>query len=322
MKIITSKFKPSWWCKQKHLQTLYPTFFRKKVKLKTKEEILELPDGDFIDLNWTDIRKDSPIIIVLHGLEGSINSPYAKGILKVIQDNNWQAVLMHFRGCGNSLNRLDRSYHSGDTKDLEVCLNTIREKYPNRKIAAIGVSLGGNVLLKYLGEQGNKTLLTAAMAISVPFDLAESAKSLNTGFSKLYQTHLIRLLRNKMQKKFKTKSAPIDINRIKQWKDFYTFDDNVTAPIHGFKSASDYYTKSSSKQYLKSIEKPTWIIHSKDDPFLHQQAIPKESELSDHVTLELTDSGGHVGFIYGSIPFREKYWFEKRINDFFKPLLN
>ena len=318
MSIIESSFKPSWWCRNKHLQTLYPTLFRKDVPLKLHEETFELPDGDFIELSWTRKKENRPIVIVLHGLEGSIDSPYAKGILKTIENNDWQAVLMHFRGCGKNHNRLGRGYHSGDTKDLETLIHCLRDKNPNQKLAAIGFSLGGNVLLKYLGEKSKDSFLSTAMAVSVPFDLADGAKSLNKGFSKIYQKYLINRLSNKMLDKFKNKQAPFDIKKIDKWKEFHSFDHNITAPVHGFQSADDYYNKSSSKQFLKNIETPTLILHSKDDPFMSQNSIPKESELSEHVTLELSEHGGHVGFIYGPMPFKEKYWIERRFVEFFK----
>jgi len=300
------------------LQTLYPALLRKPPALTLKNEQLELSDGDFIDLSWTEEKQTSPIVILLHGLEGSINSPYAKGILKTIQDIGWQGVLMHFRGCSGRHNRLERSYHSGETGDLNSLIHTLKTRHPDRKITAIGVSLGGNVLLKYLGEQGNKCKLTAAMAISVPFDLADGAKALNKGFSKVYQRHLIKRLCIKMRDKFKHKPAPIDLDKLSEWTNFYLFDHNVTAPLHGFASADDYYTKSSSKQFLKNITTPTLILHSKDDPFMSQKAIPTKEELSSSVTLELTEHGGHVGFVYGKSPFRAKYWIEKRLVEYFK----
>ena len=146
-----------------------------------------MPDGDFIDLVWTEKKETIPIVLLLHGLEGSINSSYVKGILKTVIDRGWQGVLMHFRGCSGRHNRLDRSYHSGDTGDINSVIIELTNRYPGRKIAAIGISLGGNVLIKYLGEQGNNCPLTAAIAISVPFDLSICAKELETGFSRIYQ---------------------------------------------------------------------------------------------------------------------------------------
>ncbi len=321
MTIISSRYKPSWWYRNKHLQTFYPTVFRKRVSIELQSEQLDLPDGDFVDLCWTPNNQAGPIVILFHGLEGSINSPYAKGILKAIYDSGWQGVLMHFRGCSGRHNRLDRSYHSGDTGDIEFFINTLKSRYPNRKLAAIGISLGGNALLKYLGEKQDESNLDAAMAVSVPFDLADSAKQLNKGFARVYQHHLVSRLRNKMIDKFKQKPAPVDIDKLSEWTDFYSFDHNVTAPIHGFKSADDYYTRSSSKQFLKYIKTPTLILHSKDDPFMSNKAIPKEDEISDAVTLELTEQGGHVGFIYGK-PNNPTYWVEKRLADFFSRQLN
>jgi len=322
MKIIESEFKPAWWCRHRHFQTLYPTIFRKNTTLTLTDEKFELPDGDFIDLSWTGEKQNQAIVILLHGLEGSINSPYAKGMLKTIQVNDWQGVLMHFRGCGDRDNRFERSYHSGETGDLGTLINTLKVRYPERKLAVIGVSLGGNVLLKYLGEQGEQCPLTAAMAISVPFDLSDSAKKLAKGFSKIYQGHLINRLNKKMRRKFKDKDAPFDMSKLNEWDSFYSFDHNITAPIHGFKSADDYYMRSSSKQFIKNISTPTLILHSKDDPFMSKEAIPSIEELSSSVTLELTKHGGHVGFIYGNMPFNAQYWTEKRMTDFFKDKLN
>ena len=321
MTIISSRFKPAWWCRNKHLQTFYPTLFRKRVSIELQYEQLDLPDGDFVDLCWTVNKQTGPIVILFHGLEGSIESPYAKGILKTIHDADWQGMLMHFRGCSGQHNRLDRSYHSGDIGDIEFFINTLKSRYPNRKLAAIGISLGGNALLKYLGEKQDESNLDTAMAVSVPFDLADSAQQLNKGFARVYQYHLVSRLRNKMIDKFKQKPAPVDIDRLAEWKDFYSFDHNVTAPIHGFKSADDYYTRSSSKQFLKYITTPTLILHSKDDPFMSKNSIPLESEISDAVTLELTEQGGHVGFIHG-MPNNPTYWIEKRLADFFSHQLN
>ena len=321
--IIHSEFKPAWWCKHRHLQTLYPALFRRHLPFTLHNEQLELPDGDFIDLVWTEKTQDknTPIVILLHGLEGSINSPYAKGILKTVADNHWQGVLMHFRGCSGRHNRLNRSYHSGETGDLHTLITVLKDRYPERPLAVIGISLGGNVLLKYLGEQNKQCQLSAAMAVSVPFDLADGAIALNKGFAKLYQRYLINSLQKKMRNKFKNKPAPIDIDKLKKWTNFYLFDHNVTAPIHGFISADDYYSKSSSKQFLKHVTTLTLILHSKNDPFMSQKAIPKEEELSDSITLELTEHGGHVGFIYGQSPFDARYWIEKRMLAFFRTVL-
>ncbi len=322
-RIVTSKFKPVWWCRNRHLQTLFPALFRNPPEIETQPEQFELPGGDFIDLVWTTntTSKDSPIVVVLHGLEGSIKSPYAKGLLNTIKNNNWQGVLMHFRGCSGRHNRHDRSYHSGDTGDIHSLLLALRKRYPSRPLTAVGISLGGNVLLKYLGEQKDNTLLTAAMAVSVPFDLADGARSLGSGFSRIYQWHLISHIRNKMKDKFKHRPAPINMNHIHQWRDFFSFDDNVTAPIHGFDGVNDYYSRSSSKQFLKAIQTPTLILHSKDDPFMSVSSIPTAEELSTTTKLELTNRGGHVGFIHQDETGKTEYWIETRLTDFFSQYL-
>ncbi len=316
--IIKSDFEPAWWCSNRHLQTLFPRLLDQSPPLSLANEEFELPDGDFVDLAWTDKTETGPLVILFHGLEGSIESPYAQGILKTVKGCGWQGVLMHFRGCSGRHNRLDRSYHSGDTGDINAFITELKTRYPNRKIAAVGISLGGNALIKYLGEQGNDCPLTAAMAISIPFELGICAKELETGFSRIYQGYLINSLTKKMRDKFKNKPAPIDLNKLNEWTTFYSFDHNVTAPIHGFKSVDDYYTKSSCKQFIKHITIPTLILHSKDDPLMNQTALPNEDDLSESVTLELTEQGGHVGFVYGCTPFNAKYWSEKRLVEFFK----
>lgn len=315
--IISSQFQPPWWLRNRQLQTLYPALFRKVALVATRQEQFELPDGDFIDLVWTvgDTKPESPVVIVLHGLEGSLDSPYARGLLNLAAEKQWTGVLMQFRGCSGRHNRLDRSYHSGDTGDIHALVTELKRRYPERPLAVVGISLGGNVLLKYLGEQQQNSLLAAAMAISVPFDLADGARALGKGFARLYQWHLIRHIRLKMKDKFKERQAPIDMNKIDHWRDFFTFDDNVTAPVHGFNGVDDYYSRSSSKQFLKDIAIPTLILHSKDDPFMSTQAIPQENELSESITLELTEHGGHVGFTYGDF-LKPGYWIEKRFSEF------
>lgn len=317
-----SSYKPAWWCLGRHAQTLYPTLFRKPIPVDLQHQIFELPDGDFLKLAWTHEKDSAPLVVLLHGLEGSLRSAYAKGILKTIEDAGWQGVMMHFRGCGGQHNRLPRSYHSGDTGDLHTFLLSLRSQFPNRAIAAVGISLGGNVLLKYLGEQGNDCVLDAAMAISVPFDLADGAEHLNKGFAKIYQRHLVTLLREKTLDKVKNQTPPFDLNKLKKCKTLFGFDDLVTAPLHGFADAPDYYAQSSSKQFLKSIGTPTLILHSRDDPFMTHRAIPSEAELSPSITFELSEKGGHVGYVYGKNPFEPKFWTEKRLVEFFTDQFN
>lgn len=319
--IRRSQFKPAWWLKSRHFQTLWPTFFRRKLKLKTKRERLELADGDFIDLNWIG-KEGAPIVLVLHGLCGSLESPYAQGIMHKIREQGWHGVLMHFRGCSGEPNRLARCYHSGETGDLSAIIDIIHKRYPRTPLVAVGYSLGGNVLLKWLGETQHNNPLSAAVAVSVPFELNISASVVNQGISRIYQWGLLRDLRKMIEKKFKHMPVPpISLDNLNTLRNFHQFDSHVTAPLHGFKDALDYYQKCSIRQYLKHITVPTLILHALDDPLFVKNIMFEDHELSSHLTLELAECGGHVGFIAGNIPFWPEYWLEKRIPEFFNEIL-
>lgn len=316
MPIIQSDFQPAWWLKNPHLQTIWPSLFRLRPSLELEAERIELDDGDFIDLRWSG-PQDAPVVLILHGLEGSLESHYAPGLIKTLNAAGYRSCFMYFRSCGDEPNRLARGYHSGETDDLQTVVEYINHKTRKRIFAIIGFSLGGNVLLKWLGEQDRADLLHTAIAISVPFKLAHAGQRLEKGISRLYQKHLMKQLVKKYRlKQLKHQSLlPIKLNIIKT---FYEFDDRVTAPLHGFKNADDYYEKCSSEQFLTFIRQPTLIIHAKDDPFMWRQTSPSESLLSKSITLELSEHGGHAGFVSGRIPFCPVYWHEQRILDWLK----
>jgi len=294
---------------------LWPAFFRKLPTVPIRRERFELDDGDFLDLSWAS-GQQGPVVILLHGLEGSFDSHYARGLLHTLTQRGFRAVLMHFRGCNGEPNRLPRSYHSGETGDIAYVVRLIKEREPDTPVAAVGFSLGGNALLKWLGETGKQNPLTAAVAVSVPFELACSADRLEHGFSRLYQYYLINKLKTSIKRKFSTMHCPVDISDLAAVKTFRQFDDRITAPLHGFSGVDDYYALSSSRQYIKGIGIPTLILHARDDPFMTPACIPHESELSPTVTLELNKRGGHVGFTAGSSPLRPIYWLEQRITGF------
>ncbi len=313
-------FKPAWWLPGPHLQTLWPTLFRKRInKLPLTRERFELPDGDFLDLDW--VGTSGPIVIMLHGLEGSIESPYAKGMLKAIWESGWRGLFMHFRGCSGEPNRLPRSYHSGDTSDLDFLVQDLRKREPNMPLAAIGFSLGGNVLLKWLGETGHNNNLTAAVAVSVPFEINKVVKRFQEGFSRLYQWHLLSCLKRRLQKKFQYAPANIPMPELSTLKTMKDFDEKITAPLHGFAGVEEYYSKASSRQYLSNIQVPTLLVQALDDPFMTQDAIPQTNELSSRVKLEVTPSGGHMGFVAGNAPWSTEYWLEQRIPAFLQAYL-
>ena len=310
--ITRSTFHPAWWLPGPHLQTLYPSLLRtRKIPLLTRERI-ELPDGDFVDLDWT-AQTNGLIVLILHGLEGSIASHYTGGMLTALARDGYTAALMYFRGRSGEPNRLPRSYHSGETGDLDFVMRHICRQYPGRKVAVIGYSLGGNALLKWLGEQGDAAPATTAVAISVPFDLNSAAKSLEQGISKIYQNHLLHSLRESVTTKSKQHTLPFPIDRLAELRTFRQFDNAITAPLHGFNDVDDYYEQSSSKQFLRHITIPTLLLQAQDDPFLPEAALPLPTELGHPVTLEISRSGGHVGFISGRSPFRPVYWLEQRI---------
>ena len=305
-------FKAAWWCRGPHGQTLWARLVRRPPHVALRRERLELPDGDFIDLDWTE-KGSGPIVIVLHGLEGSSDSPYARGLLQAIEHRGWRGVVMHFRGCSGEPNRLARSYHSGDTGDLDFLVATLRRREPRAPLATVGFSLGGNVLLKWLGKAGSVAPLHAAVAVSVPFVLHGAAERLQQGFSRVYQWQLLRSVRHTVNAKRRHMELPLKSRDLSALKNFRDFDEHITAPLHGFDSADHYYTVSSSRQYLGGITVPTLLLHARDDPFMTESAIPRPDELSESVTLELSPHGGHVGFVAGTWPWRPRYWLDERI---------
>ena len=321
------KFKPAFGLQNRHIQTLYSSLFRKLPNINMEIEKFELDDGDFLECYWHNKPKTNsytPIVILFHGLAGSYKSPYIQGTMSKLYKNGFASVLMHFRGCSGVPNHLPRSYHSGESGDALAWIKHIHSSFPNSKIFTVGYSLGGNMLLKLLGEQGEKSLISAAVAVSAPLQLDICAKQMNNGFSKIYQYVLLKELNAELEKKFDKfdMNSHISLKKedIKNLKTFWEFDGAYTAPIHGFSSAQDYYTKSSSKQYLKDIKTPTLIIHSQDDPFTTNKILPAKDEVSKYVTLEISKDGGHVGFVGGTF-FKPDYWLEKRIVDYFTAFL-
>lgn len=286
-------------------------------------ERFELEDGDFVECFWHQKPSSDtqmPIVILFHGLEGSVNSPYIKGMMQALAAQGFATVLMHFRGCSGTLNRLARSYHSGDTADAKAWIEHVASAYPNSPLYGAGFSLGANMLLKLMGEWQENALLKKAVAVSAPMELERCADRMNRGFSRVYQASLIKNLNATLLKKYEShpmqRLIGLDQRAIKKIKTFWEFDDAYTAPIHGFASAKEYYERSSARQYLRYIQKETLIIHSLDDPFMTPDVLPNKEELSLHVKLEVSAHGGHVGFVGGTL-FNPRYWLEERICGYF-----
>jgi predicted alpha/beta-fold hydrolase len=319
-RIIKSEFKPAWWCTNCHVQTMYPRFFQKRIKLDYSNERFTLPDGDFVNLAWVgEIETSKGLIVLFHGLEGSIRSHYANDMAANLQQQGYSVVLMHFRGCGGETNLLPRAYHSGETQDAWHLLNWLDEKFPQVKKVAMGFSLGANMLLKMLGEKPEQASLQGAIVVSPPFGLARCSFSINQGFSRLYQAFLLKSMVSTLLKKMGQidYQGQLKINQLqaKKLKSFREFDEHVTAPLHGFSGADDYYQQSGAENFMDKIQTPTLILHAKDDPFMSKGVLPSEKDLSPSVRLELSDKGGHVGFMQGS-PWQPRTWLHQRANDF------
>jgi predicted alpha/beta-fold hydrolase len=322
--IHASEFKSPLWASNRHTQTIWPRFFQKRRKLTTLLERFELADGDFVDLNWTEKPTACKgLIIIFHGLEGSVKSHYANDLMAVLLEHDWQAVFMHFRGCSGEPNRLTRAYHSGETQDASEVLEALEKRLPNTHMVAIGFSLGGNMLLKLLGENDKGHCLKGAVAVSPPFRLAECAKAINQGFSRRYQDYLLSSMLSNLASKMQMLDYSSVLNKkelkLDAIKSFRDFDHQITAPLHGYASADDYYEKCSAIGFMCSIKKKTLVLHAKDDPFMNQAVLPTDEHCSDMVRVEISEKGGHVGFMQG-LPWAPTIWFQQRILAFLEEI--
>ena len=312
-------FRPAWWCPGAHLQTIWAGLLRPVPQVPLIRVRWELPDGDFLDVDELAAAVGAPRVIVLHGLEGSSSSPQVRGMLHEAHRRGWGGVAINFRGCSGEPNRLRRSYHGGDTADLAWVIHRVRVQHPSSPIFCVGFSLGGNVLLKYLGEQGEAlpSQVCAAAAISAPVDLALSAHALERGFSRVYGHRLVASLKRKTFQKLVTYPDFIDAHALHAVQTLAEFDALVTAPVHGFKDAADYWARSSSTAYLPGIRRPTLLINAQDDPFLPATALPVQAVSANRfLRAEFPASGGHLGFLEGRWPAKPAAWAEIRAADF------
>ncbi|MNZ20606.1 putative hydrolase [compost metagenome] len=322
MPSLTATFRPATGLSNPHLQTLWGPLWRKLPALERKRERLWLADGDFMDLDWHGPHQpDTPLVLVLHGLTGSSHSPYVKGLQQALNARGWASVALNWRGCSGEPNLLARSYRSGASGDLAEVVAHLRAQRPLAPLYAVGYSLGGNVLLKYLGESGSASQLQAAVAVSVPFRLDQCADRIGQGFSKVYQAHFMREMMAYVQVKqrhFRAQGrheglAALDrLGSLRKLRTFWDFDGKVTAPLNGFDDVHDYYRRSSSRYYLGENRTPTLIIHANDDPFVSRHSQPTASELTPQTQFELHERGGHVGFVEGSLR-NPGYYLERRI---------
>lgn len=308
------------WLPGGHAQTLLPLLI-KPLPPAYRRQRWDTPDGDFVDLDWVDpLPGDelAPLLVLFHGLEGSSRSHYAVAVMDAVRRRRWAGVVPHFRGCSGELNRLPRAYHSGDSAEIDWILRRLKAEHPRRPIFAAGVSLGGNALLKWLGEQGAaaRTVVTAAAAICPPLDLAACGHGLARGFNRLYTLHFLITLKRGASARLKRFPGLFAGDRMRAAANLWQFDDAVTAPLHGFAGADDYWARASSKPWLKEIGVRTLIVCPLNDPFLPVAALPTGDELSPAIVFETPVAGGHVGFVGGPWPGTLD-WLPQRLLAFF-----
>ena len=313
--IANSDYSPPLFLSNGHFQTIIPSFFR-EVEIPYQRERIDTPDGDFLDLDWSKVKFEK-LVIISHGLEGSTDRAYIKGMARAFNAHGWDALAWNYRGCSGVPNLKLRTYHSGATDDLETVILHASSHDQYVELCLVGFSMGGNINLKYLGEIGDSIpgKIKSAIAFSVPCDLKSSAKKLAQFSNRIYIRRFLGMLHEKIQLKMELFPDEINDDGFNRIKTFKEFDDRYTAPIHGFEDAEDYWRKCSSKQFLDNIRIPTLLINSKNDPFLTDSCCPIEQAQSNpNLFLEIPESGGHVGFI--SLNSNGMYWSESKAVSF------
>jgi predicted alpha/beta-fold hydrolase len=316
--------RPAWWARGPHAQTIWGRYGRSKHVVSYEREILPTPDEEDLVVDHLNGPAGAPRVVVLHGLEGSAHAVYVQGLARGLASAGMSVSVLNFRSCALDPAtrklvppRRPRLYHSGDTRDLDLLVETLARRAPRAPLLAVGFSLGGNVLLKWLGEKGARSLVEAAATISVPYDLAAASRHMERGFSRVYVAHFLKRLKRKaadLIKRFPRETEHINGDRIRFSQTFYAFDDSATAPFNGFHSASDYYRKSGSLRFLADIEVPTLCLNAEDDPFLPAEALRRAREAaSEDVKMTFVPWGGHASFATGRWPWRARYWAEERV---------
>lgn len=314
-------FRPAWWLPGAHAQTIAGRYIRPPHGVHYRRERLETPDGDFLDLDWATVDgapaagDHAPLCVIVHGLEGSAQSSYVLETARALAGYGICAVGMNFRSCSGEPNRTARFYHAGETGDLGFLLETLAARNPRATLLGAGFSLGANVMLKYLGEQGDASRIRAAVGVSVPFDLGRGADKLAASFmGRAYTRHFVRRLVDKYRLKraagIRIDGVEADERRLLRSRSFRDFDDVVTARLHGFAGADDYYTRSSSAGFLHAIRVTTLLVHALDDPFVDERALPHDAiDGNPLLQTAFVPHGGHVGFIAGT-PGNPRFWAE------------
>ncbi|SMO49951.1 YheT family hydrolase [Gracilimonas mengyeensis] len=291
---IRETFQPVWWAWNTHVHTIVPSQFGKVEKPDVRRLEIDTPDGDFLEIDICEGEPEKPVVALFHGLEGSSERYYIRNLMKVLKEKGIGSAALNFRGCGSRLNRQPRFYHSGETDDYRFFFDWLKQRYPDNAMYAVGYSLGGNALVKYLGEEGFKSQVERAVAVSPPYDLKAGSINLHHGFNRVYEINFLKTLVEKLENKRREFPDLPSFNG----DSVYEFDDQVTAPIHGFEDADDYYHQSASMHFFEEVKTDLLIIHSKVDPLCPIQYAPlKEMKSNPYITTCFTEEGGHVGFL-------------------------
>jgi predicted alpha/beta-fold hydrolase len=312
--IQDTTFKPPFLLRNRHVNTLYRHYFN-TIKVKFDRHRMQTRDDDFLDLDVSSVNSDK-VVILIHGLEGSSDSNYIHSLTHVLNKNNMDAIAINLRGCSGEPNKTFVTYHSGKTDDLMDVVNHVTLHYDYKEIHIVGFSLGGNITLKFMGEfvHDMPEIIKTAVAVSAPCDLKGSCESMSKRENKMYMKDFLKTLKIKALEKIRRfPNSKLDKSKILQIKNFCDFDDHFTAICNDFIDANDYYKKSSSKPFIKFIEKPTLLISAHDDPFLSESCLPKEEAQNSQIfTFLQTERGGHLGFV-AHFKISKSYWFENQI---------
>ncbi len=325
------QYHPPWWLGRgafgAHAQTVYPSLFGKRPVVQYQRERWDTtpngrPDGDFVDvdrLQSTRTALDKPILVVFHGLEGNSQAQYVVNLMHQAEQRGWRGLAPHFRGCSGEMNRLPRAYHSGDAAEIDWILRRVKAESPDAPLYVAAISLGGNATMKWLGEQGSnaQSIATAVAAISAPLDLTAAGEALEHGFCKVYTKNFLASMKRNALAKLERHPGLFCADIVKASTTLRAFDNEVTAPLHGFRDTADYWLRASAKPGLVNVRVPALLLNARNDPFLPQSALPNASQVSNDVRLHFPDEGGHVGFMTGSFPGHGR-WMAERVFRFFE----
>jgi predicted alpha/beta-fold hydrolase len=316
------KYTAPFWLPNGHLQTIIPATVLAKPAIRFRRERWDAPDGDFVDVDFVDGKPGAPFVVMFHGLEGSSDSHYARAMMAAVAARGWSGAVPHFRGCSGEPNRAPRFYHSGDSAEVDWVVRRLHQRVKDGggKFYVAGVSLGGNALLRWLGEsQHQADFVDAAASVSAPLDLAQGGVSLSRGFNRLYTRMFLQTLKPKCEAKLKQFPGLFDADAMRAARDLHAFDNAVTAPLHGYRDADDYWDRASAKHVLNDITVPTLVLNALNDPFLPGVHLPRKA--SRHVVLDYPEHGGHVGFAVGRLA-GNIHWLPKRLIHFLEGTTN